>query len=134
AVFGQVDTAGLDQFQQRCGAVWQLASVVALRLELAEQVPQGGGHVEVVGADVVASGGVVVVNQRHFFVVIGQGGEALPVVDTRRQPRRLGGAGARYAETQAGQRVEGGRLRGGDHKGLAGALEFRHADPVVHFI
>ena len=69
-VVGQINALFLHLVEQRLGAARQGAGVIALGLEALEYAPQRGGHIEVVGADIVPPRRVVVVDQCDAFVGI----------------------------------------------------------------
>lgn len=133
-VFGQVDPVGHDAVEQGLGGGRQLAGVVALGLQALQDAEQGGGHVQVVGADVLPAGRVVVIDDGQALVGPGLGLELLPAGRAGHQAADLDGDGLGAAQLDAGDGVDAAGPHGRHHDGLADTLELGQGDPVLHGI
>jgi len=133
-VLGQVHAALLQQCHHGLAVLGDIADLVAGGLEVFEDRNQRGRHIQVVGADVVAPRRVVVVDDGDALVAVGLGLELGPVGHAIGHGRDLLIDGLGHGQLDAGELVDAGRLRGGQHHGLAHALELRHGQLVVDVI
>ncbi|MQM40111.1 hypothetical protein KBTX_04155 [wastewater metagenome] len=130
-LFGEVHAPFLKPFDHGLGVPGDVADAVAGGLEPAEDGDQGGGDVEVVRADVVPPRRVVVVDDGDALVGVGLALQRDPVAGTAGDGIHLCGQRVGHGELDAGERIDPGRLGGGEHHGLAHALELGHGQPIV---
>ena len=91
-------------------------------------------HIQVVRADVLAAGRVVVINDGDAFFRVGLGGQGVPAGHAGGQTVDFGRQGDRRTQAEAGARIGPYRAECGDHDGLSDALQFRQGDPILHRI
>jgi hypothetical protein len=132
AVFGEVDALRHDPVQQGFRGGGQLADRVAGVLQGVQHVEQRTRHVEVVGADVLAARRVVVINQGDALVAVRLGAQGQPAVHARGDPAGFLFQDFRRAVLDAGARIVPRPAKGGDHDGLADALQLRQGHAILH--
>jgi hypothetical protein len=125
---------GHDAVEQGFRRCRQFAGVVALCLQPLQDAEQGGGHVQVVGADVLPAGRVVVVDDGQALVGPGLGLELLPAGRARHQAADFGGNRFGAAQRDAGDGVDAAGADSRHDDGLADALELRQGHPVLYGI
>jgi len=132
AIFRQIHAVGHDAVEQGFRRRRQLADGIAGGLQGVQHVEQRVGNVEVVGADVMPAGRVVVVDDGQALVGVGLAAQGLPAGAARGETVDFGGEHDRRPGLDAGQAVGLRLAQRGDDDGLADALQFGQRNAVLH--